>query len=415
MTSKPVRLKLPVWKKLVYATVVVAVFLLCLELLLRGGGWGLQPGPTEPVHAADTGGGFSPLQYFAVCDPYLGIRNRPSGSYHTWYVEGEPLVTTDEFGHRNGLGWPGDGQSPIVLFVGDSIVFGSEVDDQQTGPSEVARLLSEEFDVRVLNTGVRSYSTLQAKRMLLECFERFPRIKVAVYTFCGNDLEENVVPHFRYPFKAPYMVRDEQTGRFREVEVSEPAIPFGEPFLGCALSLPVPSTSEKLSGWLEARSALFYCCLKGWRRIDFTGSASVEFPDGKHQVPVSDYVKWHNWAAQNGGNNAIRQLLIEMDRICRKHGAAFVATCSFNGSDRGSCRAFETNCAEAGVRYVSLEQEFTDNPTIYICRRIDGMHDEHYGPLGTKTYANALAPALKQILRSQASTSVPEVDAAGHP
>jgi hypothetical protein len=141
----------------------------------------------------------------------------------------------------------------------------------------------------------------------------------------------------------------------------------------------------------------------GARQIDFGGGGELEFPDGKHVVPPADYVKWHDWAAQNGGNDAMRQLLAEMAEACRSHGAAFVATSSFNGSDRGSSRAFATNCAAAGVQFVSLEDEFTDNPRVYICARVDGQFDEHYGPLGTKTYAKALAPALKRILRSQSS------------
>jgi len=45
---------------------------------------------------------------------------------------------------------------------------------------------------------------------------------------------------------------------------------------------------------------------------------------------------------------------------------------------------------------------------------VDGRYDEHYGPLGTQTYAKALAPALKRILRSQASAWVPDLETAGH-
>jgi hypothetical protein len=407
MARPPVRVILPLWKKLVYAALLTAFVLACLELLLRGCGCGP---PAEPAAraAASTGvPGLDPLSYFAVCDPVLGIRNRPHGSYRSWYIRGEPLCTTDELGYRNGFGWPGyplgGGESPIVLFVGDSVTFCSEVEDQQTGPSEVAKLLSRQFDVRVLNAGVRSYSTLQAKRMLLECFERFPNVQAAVYTFCGNDLEENVVPNFRFPLKAPYLLRDERTGRFREVEISDPVIPWGEYFCGWHAPQPDPSSGTRMIQWLGARSALFYRCLMGVRRIDFAAWRPLEFPDGKHAVPVSEYAKWHDWAAQNGGNDALRQLLAEMDQICRRHAAAFLATSAFNGSDRVSCRAFATNCAAAGVQFISLEHAFTGAPSLYMCARVDGRLDEHYGPLGTRTYARALAPAIERILRSQPS------------
>jgi len=410
MARKPLRLVLPLWKKLVFTALVVVCLLVGLELLLRVCGCGLPPTLNPPVATPSRLPALDPLAYFAMSDQYLGIRNRPNGSYSSWYIEGEPLCTTGEHGYRNGFEWPGDGKSPILVFVGDSVTFCSEVSDEQTGPSEAAKLLREEFDVRVLNTGVRSYSTVQAKRMLLECFRRFPqKIKVAVYTFCGNDLEENVVPNFRFPLKTPYLVRDQQTGRFQEVEVTDPVVPWGEYFLGRPVPTPPPSTTSQITQWLEARSVLLRNCLMGLRRIDFGGSAPLEFPDGKHVVPPSDYVKWHDWAAQNGGNDALRQLLAEMAEACRSHGAAFLATSSFNGSDRGSSQAFATNCAAAGVQFVSLEDEFTDKPWVYTCARVDGQFDEHYGPVGTKTYAKALAPALKRILRSQASA--PETDA----
>ncbi|MHC4180503.1 MAG: hypothetical protein ACYSWU_23625 [Planctomycetota bacterium] len=405
-------MKLSLWRKLVYTAVLLVFALLCLEVLMRC--CGLSPEPAAQTPPRPTGGEpkVSPLAYFAVCDPHLGIRNRPNGSYHTWFIEGEPLVTTDEFGYRNGYGWPGDGESPIVLFVGDSVIFCAEVNDQQTAPSEVAKLLSQEFDVRVINTGVRSYNTVQAKRTLIECFERFPSIKVAVYTYCGNDIEENIVPNIRYPFKTPYLAHDEATGRFREVEVTDPAIPSGKLFYGWTPPPRVLSRRERVTQWLEDRSALLNRCLAGIRRLDSGRVGPHRFPDGKAIVPPCDYGKWHIWAAENGGRQALRQLLAEMDQICRNHGAAFLATCSVNGHDFASSRAFAVDCAEAGVRFVSLEEQFTDNPAVYTCVRVDGQYDEHYGPVGTKTYAKALAPALKQILRSQASASVPDVEIA---
>ena len=406
MARRPVRLVLPLWKKLAFTALVVVCLLVGLEVLLRFFGSGPPAGPEAPVASPAQLVTLDPLEYFAVCDAHLGVRNRPNGSFCSWYLEGEPLCTTDEFGYRNGFGWPGDGKSPIVLFVGDSVTFCSEVNDQETGPSEVAKLLSEEFDVRVLNAGVRSYSTVQAKRMLSECLERLPRIKVAVYTYCANDLEENLVPNFRFPLKAPFLTREEETGRFREVEVSDPMVPWGECFYGWRAQPPTLSTGTKMTQWLEARSALLHRCLVGLRRIDLRASTALEFPDGEHVVPPADYEKWHGWAWENGGHDALEQVLAEMEQICRSHAVVFVATCSYNGSDLLSCQSFAANCAAAGVQYVCLEKEFTDTPSSYTCVRVDGQFDGHYGPRGTKTYAKALAPALKRILRSQASASV---------
>jgi hypothetical protein len=403
MVRKPVRVVLPRWKKLLFSAAVVVFLLVCLELLLRLSGYGppVAPGATETASIEPTQ--LDPLTYFAVCDPYLGYRNRAHGSYRTWYIKGQPLCTTDEYGYRNGFGWPGQGNSPIVLFLGDSITFCAEVDDQHTGPSEVAKLLSEELDVRVLNAGVRGYSTLQAKRTLLECLERFPRVRVAVYTFCGNDIEENTVPNLRYPLKAPVVMRDSQSGEFREVEVSEPAVPWGEDFRTWEGPAAVLGRRAEVAGWLEARSALCYRCLAGWRQVDFRRFSPREFPDGTRVVPPADYPRWHAWAAENGGYEVFRHLLAEMDRACRAQGVVFLVTSAFSGVYFDGCWVFSANCARsctaAGVRFVSMEDEFTGSPPYYSSVRVDGRYDGHYGPLGTQTYAKALTPVLKEILR----------------
>ena len=403
MDNKPVRARLPIRRKLLFTAVILAAPLLLVESLLRFCGYGPEPDLGMPMHGIAGKQYLNPLEYFALCDPRLGVRNRPNGRFSSWYIRGEPLSTTDRFGYRNGVGWPGDGKSPIVLFVGDSFTFGSEVDDGHTAPSEVAKLLSRESDVRVLNAGVRSYNTLQAKRMLIECLQRFPQIEIAVYTFCGNDLEENMVPNFRAPFKAPYMVEDPETWEFREVEVSDPAVPWGSDFSEWKPPPFVPSTRVRVTKWLEAHSALLNRCLAGLRQIDSNSFNSLEFPDGKRVVPSSQYVKWHGWAAQNGGNFALQKLFAQMDLICRNHSAAFVVTCASDGHDTPTSDAVASNCAAAGVQFVNLDDQFTGDPQAYASLRADGRYDNHYGPLGTKTYAEALAPALIRILKARAS------------
>ena len=91
-----------------------------------------------------------------------------------------------------------------------------------------------------------------------------------------------------------------------------------------------------------------------------------------------------------------------MKQICERRGVAFVATCYCNcvDDDQPSVE-FAAHCAAQGVQFVSLVKEFTGDPSLYTCRRVNGRTDLHYGRLGTKTYAAALAPALQQILRSQ--------------
>ncbi|HUT09578.1 MAG TPA: hypothetical protein VMY42_03710 [Thermoguttaceae bacterium] len=414
MAEKPVRRKLPWWKKLLFTTAVFLPVLLVIEAGMRICG----EGPAIPVVPAEVDAQEPPtkprelnaFEYFTICDAHLGFCNYPNGDFRSPYIVGNPVSTTDKFGYRNGYGWTAEGDSPIVLFVGDSITFASEVNDDQTGPSEVARLLAEEeFDVRVLNAGVRGFGTVQSKRMLAECFERFANIVAVVYTHCGNDLEENVVPNLRNPARAPVMLRDDATGEFREVDVAELAVPPGRNFLGWKpepLPPRTPTALERAAVWIEEHSALGHFFLSGWRKIEEEFDLrEYEFPSGKHFVPVSEYAKWNTWAGRHGGEEVLQRLVVEMDRICREHGAAFLTTTYADGSELEAAEMIARICAAVDVPFVDSKPAFRGPWRFYSALRTDGTYDPHYGPEGTKTYAVALAPALKQVLRSQGIAS----------
>src|SRR5580658_728376 len=97
------------------------------ELLLLGLGRRARvqvPGPTLPA-------------YFWIRDARLGFRNRPSSRLE--HALAGSVVSTGPRGERCGVGSPasGTGPGPIVLFVGDSTTFCGEVNDDETGPSEV--------------------------------------------------------------------------------------------------------------------------------------------------------------------------------------------------------------------------------------------------------------------------------------
>ncbi len=374
--------RLSVWKKLLFATIVLVSFLLVLEVLTRLCGYGPAVATNAvEMHQLDA------FEYFTVCDRRLGYRNRAGGTFVSPYIRGRPRCTTDEFGYRNGTGWTADGNRPIVLFIGDSTTFCSEVDDEQTGPSEVAKLLAEEFDVRVLNAGVRGYSALQCKRMLRECLDRFPPVVVAVYTHCGNDLAESLVPDLRLPVKVPVAEWDAASQRIREIEVADPAVPWGESFLQWQSPDPPPGVAEKASRWLEVRSALWHTCRIGLRRL----GGDVELTDAQ----------WDAWARSHGGEEILEGLLVEMDRLCQDRGATFVTTSFYSGTDVRTPKDFGGAAEAEGIPYISLLEHFTEEPETYLVRRVDGQYDSHYGPAGTKTYAKAMAPALREILRSR--------------
>ena len=110
---------------------------------------------------------------FALDDPRFLYRNEPGLSgYHT---------APGEFAYHfsiNSRGFRGEeiaGQSEPgvlrVLSVGDSFTWGTGVEDEQTYPAQLARILSGDLDgrpVEVINTGVMSWGISQYYRWTLE-------------------------------------------------------------------------------------------------------------------------------------------------------------------------------------------------------------------------------------------------------
>ncbi len=412
MANGVIPLELPVWKKLAFSGIVFVPALVLIETALRLAGLAPSAESTQNARPVKPLPGIDAFEYFAISDPQLGFRNRPDGTFLSLRIEGNPLSTTDEYGYRNGSAWPGDGRSPIVLFIGDSITFCSEVNDDQTGASEVAKLLAKEFDVRVLNAGVRGYGTLQSKRMLIECLQRFPDIVVVVYTHCGNDPMENMVPNLRFPAKAPVIMRDAETGNLREVEVSDPVAPWGRAiFPWTPLNAPPvkkPAT-QSTAEWIESHSAIWSLVTEPWYEFREDYLPPREFP-GNEVLSPADHDYWGDWATQNGGDEIIQHLLVEMNQICRSRGAAFLATDYLTGLNDHRSDRFAQLCAAAGVRFASIDRQFAGASESLVSRRVDGERDEHYSALGTKAYAAGLAPAIKQLLRSSVTSSTPDTN-----
>ncbi len=154
--------KLPIRRKLTYFLAVLLVLLFVAEFALRWLGFPPEFQPPLAEGTPDETPGIVPEAYFLVCDSHLGFCNRPNGEYRAWHIEGQPMVTTDRFGYRNGYAWHHDADTAIVLFVGDSFTFCSEVNDDQTGASEVAKLLGD--------TSTCAYSTRELVRTPLHWY-----------------------------------------------------------------------------------------------------------------------------------------------------------------------------------------------------------------------------------------------------
>ena len=404
-------------KRLLILLLSPVVFLLLLELAFRAAG--LEPASPSP---ADVTG------YFWINDEHLGFRNRPDGSFRYEGIASNPRVTTDRFGYRNGAGWDPDGEDPIVAFVGDSAVFCAEVDDDRTGPSEVHKALGADFDLRVLNAGVRGYGTLQAKRMLEECSSKFPEIVAVVYVFCGNDPLDDLDPCRHFPAVSPsaWWIADE--GRLVEVEFKNPFVrpgqsltpsePWGRRGEGSRSVL--SQIGEPLEGWRRELLAVL-TELQGVREADEPREKRLdrELRDalrqrsaafnrlqalvtgalGRRGLAPSAFPAEATWVAETRGREVLVTLLREMERTCGERGIDLLVTAFTRVNVENEL--LKASCLEAGVQFAPLHESFVDEHWTYAARRDNGTYDGHYGAKGTRTFAAALAPALREVLSAR--------------
>jgi len=161
---------LPFRKKLVFSATLVALGLLTLEGVARL----LVPSPDTPTHEEHerliTVLGLPALNDVMEFDPVLFWRLKPElrGFRVTGRIRERDVnfsVTTHE-----GLRSPRVARVKRgfrVLALGDSCTFGVGVEDGETWPARLSRLLrAEGIDAEVINAGVPGYTAFQGKRFL---------------------------------------------------------------------------------------------------------------------------------------------------------------------------------------------------------------------------------------------------------
>ena len=381
-------MRLPVWKKFLFFLIPFGLLFIGLESLFRLAG--LQP-------ASDFSA--SPQAYFFVSDARLGWRNRADGRYRYTVIDGTPVNTTDSLGYRNGYGWPAHDANPIILFVGDSAVFSGEVNDEATLPSEVARQLTQKMNIQVLNGGVRGYNTVQALRWMEQTLDRFPTLAMVVYLSSPNDLVENVNPITRYPLHAPTAAWDAVRGRLTEHEIDTLLAPEGRPF-----TPDTPNALTRTTRRLRSRSALAHHVGLRLRKLFGTPSLlreTITLETGA-VGPVDDGMPaWEaqrSWALQRGGLDVMQRLLEQGRQTCRRRGVRFAVTAFTRGEAATWYDDVQALAERADVAFIDVRPAFTDDPLSYAARRRDGLFDPHYGPKGTRTFAEAAARFIEEAL-----------------
>ena len=362
-------------KKVLFLLVPFVPLLLGMELLFRAMGFGALPDIPRQV---------GPNAYWWIADQELGFRNRENGRYQYSSMEGLPISTTDERGYRRGLGWEQRfTHPPEVALLGDSLIFGAELNDEQTINSRLYTNLNGRTPV--LNAGVRGYNGVQIKRMLRRVLSQFDRIRVVLYVYADNDLMGNLVL-LTAPVKAPLL--QPAGDSLIEVEVDKQAVAWGESFE--LISRPAPYS------WKEnvVRRTLIVSHSAALNQLVRRGAALFE--GGFERAPGGSQYR------EDIGTRGLLQILREMKQICERRNVRLLAAraTASNAKDVPMEERFLAHCVKAGVEAIPVARSFPGNPRQYMSAyRNYNEYDFHYGPRGAARFAEVVAPRIRSELR----------------
>ena len=366
----------------------LSLCLLLLEGVLRLAGF-LPALPLDPDTVSVNG-------YFWISDPALGFRNRANGSYVSRDIHSRPRATTDYLGFRNGYAWDPDEGNPTVVMVGDSMVFGAEVNDVETIASHLGRLLKTEGkEATVLNAGVRGYNTVQAARMLEQRLDCFPSIRVAVYCYCDNDWFENLEPKTYWPATAPTMRWDPETQDLTEVDAPATAVAAGESFLVAVADrmerrrrrLANKRFDQRVRDRLRETSVVLHLTQKLVSNLKERRTGMLR--DGHDRSSVQAYPDVEL------GNRAMVHVLSRMADLCARHDVHLLVTGYLEEEIETKVAGW---CREAGVEFVPVSSRFPGCAQQYQARLREGGYDPHLSAHGTAVFAGAVLPAVEKAL-----------------
>lgn len=131
----------------------------------------------------------------ATAEEYLGDFNQMTGwSYKPqisfYQVRRQYEYHFDKFGIRA----PSphhelSAEKPRILFIGDSVTFGEELNYDQTFVAQISQLLGDKFEV--VNLGVQGYGTDQSLALMKQLIDQI-QPKYVVYTFITDHLNRNL-------------------------------------------------------------------------------------------------------------------------------------------------------------------------------------------------------------------------------
>lgn len=333
-------------------------------------------------------------------DPLLGWSQEPSasGAYvgpRPWPIEFRANVSINSLGLRGPeLPEKADGELR-VLFLGDSMVVGFEVEYEQTYVALLADQLSQRLGrpVRTINAGVRGYGTDQNYLYFVERGRALGPDVVVVF-HSGNDPTDNTTLHeTRRPFGKGVLIPE--ADGLRRVGIPVPRYPMCEEVtLGAEYQI---ARSNSLGFRLACRAqmALFdHSALFSFVTIAFPWDASLlinlYYMGNAHKAILAE---------TNVGQRSEQTQAINM-ALAREITASGATPIWTGGPDDLKQHLALAELEGAGVRVRDLGEIWYEDP-----RKLRFLHDAHFNPVGHQRVAEILAPTIEAALRSQLAAS----------
>jgi lysophospholipase L1-like esterase len=372
------------------------------EVVLRLAGW-------APIYDV-----YSRPALFWRHDDRLGWSLEPGARGH--YVGPRPFpVEFDSEISINSLGLRGPEPSPRrpdelrVLFLGDSVVAGFEVEEPETFVARLERALRGRFEggVTAINGGVRGYGTDQS---LLWFRQRGVALApdLVVLVFAANDFEDNVTLHrARRPFgKGGFALRP--SGAVEPVGLPVPHYELCSSWVLDAayeparVDGPLARAACALQTRLADRSALFTALATSLARVPgmlrlLAGSADEPGLAQAAALPWPTATPLRAGAGGGAGGRAdaaalTTALIQALAREVRLAGARFLLMITPRHWERLDVRALAADgiAPHAVALDPALAQE-----------QIRFRNDSHFNALGHQVYADGMAPLVEAELRAQ--------------
>jgi hypothetical protein len=338
---------------------------------------------------------YSKPSLFWRYDPLLGWSHEPgaSGRYigpRPWPVEFEASVSLNSLGLRGPELPPRVEDDLRVLFLGDSMVAGFEVEYEQTFVALLEKGLSQRLGrrVRTIDAGVRGYGTDQYYLYFTERGRALGADAVVVF-HSGNDPADNTTLHeTRRPFGKGALVPE--AGGLRRVGFPVPQYPICEEVsLGDDYQV-VRSGSLGFRLACRAQMALFdHSALFSFVTISVPWNADLlrdlYYVGNEHKAALFD----PNPTRRVTHTQAIS---LALARAIRASGAASVWT----GGPEDLKQLAIGELEREGALVRDLGDVWYEEQL-----KVRFLHDSHFNPVGHQRVAEILAPTLEAALRAR--------------